>query len=134
MNYLADTHILVWAMMDSPNLSVQCREILSDSGNQIFFSFVNAWEISIKHNAHPEQMPYTSDEFIRVCGNAGYLELPTRLEHIRSLETLKRSDGAPLHKDPFDRLLLAQAKMESMRFLTHDSLISYYGEPCTILV
>ena len=64
----------------------------------------------------------------------GYLVLPILNKHVSALETLKRSENAPRHNDPFDRIMVAQAKAEGFMFLTHDSLIPYYDEPFIISV
>jgi len=68
------------------------------------------------------------------CEENGYLVLPVFNRHVSALETLKRPENAPSHKDLFDRIMVAQAKAENLMFLTHDSLISYYDEPFIILV
>ena len=62
------------------------------------------------------------------CEENGYIVLPILNKHVSALETLKRHNDAPKHNDPFDRILIAQAKAESLMFLTHDSLIPYYDE------
>lgn len=68
------------------------------------------------------------------CEENGYLVLPVYNRHVSALETLRRSENAPSHKDPFDRIMVAQAKAENLMFLTHDSLIPYYNEPFIISV
>lgn len=86
------------------------------------------WEITIKHMNHPETFLYSGKHLAEGCEANGFISLPIFNKHTAELETLVRSKDAPPHKDPFDRMLLAQAKSERMKFMTHDSLISYYNE------
>lgn len=135
MNYLADTHILIWAITDSPKLSKNAREILLSENNNIYYSFANVWEIAIKHSLHKSNITFSSQRFEEMCKLAGYSFLETKCNHAFMVETLKHADNAPReHRDPFDRLLLAQAKAENMFFLTHDELIPFYNESCIVSV
>ncbi|MCM1284273.1 MAG: hypothetical protein NC180_02210 [Muribaculaceae bacterium] len=68
------------------------------------------------------------------CEANGFISLPVYNRHSAELETLVRQQGSPAHKDPFDRMLLAQAKSEGMEFMTHDSMLPYYNEPFIISV
>ena len=68
------------------------------------------------------------------CEENGYFVLPILNKHVSALETLKRLENAPRHNDPFDKIMIAQAKTEGLMFLTHDSLIPYYNEPFIIPV
>lgn len=92
------------------------------------------WEIAIKHAIHPDQMPITGSQFLDYYFQAGFQRLAVYEKHILEVEKLKRDENAPLHKDPFDRMLIAQAKAEEMIFLTHDSLLAGYKESCVTLV
>lgn len=135
MNYLADTHILIWAITDSPKLSKKAREILLSENNNIYYSFSNVWEIAIKHSLHKSNITFSSQRFEEMCKLAGFSFLETKCNHAFMVETLKHADNAPReHRDPFDRLLLAQAKAENMFFLTHDELIPFYNESCIVSV
>ena len=135
MNYLADTHILIWAITDSPKLSQNAREILLSENNNIYYSFSNVWEIAIKHSLHKSNITFSSQRFEEMCKLAGYSFLETKCNHAFMVETLKHADNAPReHRDPFDRLLLAQAKAENMFFLTHDELTPFYNESCIVSV
>lgn len=135
MNYLADTHILIWAIKDDPKLSVKAREILLNKDNMIYYSFANVWEVAIKHTILKSNMTFSARRFEELCKLAGYLPLEIDFRHAYMLETLRYADNAPKkHRDPFDRLLLAQAKVENMFFITHDELIPYYNEPCVVSV
>ena len=135
MNYLADTHILIWAIKDDPKLSAKAREILLNKDNNIYYSFANVWEVAIKHALHKLSMTFSAQKFEELCRLAGYLPLETNFKHAYMVETLKYADNAPRdHRDPFDRLLLAQAKLEKMFFLTHDELIPFYNESYIVSV
>lgn len=136
MNYLADTHILIWTLTGSTNLPSNAKSIILDGNNSIFFSFANVWEISIKHAIHKEDVPFSSEIFEKYCLEAGFIPLATRFEHAHMVSTLNYDIiTAPRdHRDPFDRLLLAQAKAENYMFLTHDLLIPFYHEKCIVKV
>ena len=100
----------------------------------MYYSAVYVWEVSIKHAAHPEDLAFSGKELAGFCQDAGFLPLEMRDKHIFALETITRAENAPRHNDPFDRMLIAQAKAENMSFLTHDALIPYYEEKCIIPV
>lgn len=134
MDLLLDTHILLWALTDDPKLPQEAKEMIQDEKNEIFYSTASVWEVSIKHSIHPENMPISGKELSEYCAKAGFQMLVVRDDHVYELETLKRSENAPKHNDPFDRIMVAQAKAEEMAFVTHDSLIPYYEEKCVISV
>lgn len=134
MNVLMDTHILLWALGEDPKLSEKAREIILDPGNALYYSVVSVWEIAIKHSLHPDNVALSGQEMSTYCRQAGYLPLDLRDKHIFALEEIRRAEDAPRHNDPFDRILLSQAKTENMSFLTHDKLFSGYGESCVLLV
>ncbi len=134
MNLLLDTHILIWALNEDKRLPKKAREMILDQENAIYYSSVSIWEISIKHAIHPEHVAFTGKELSQFCEEAGFLPMEMRDKHVFALETIKRAEGAPPHHDPFDRMLVAQAKAENMSFITHDSLIPYYEEKCIIHV
>lgn len=134
MNLLLDTHILIWALNDDPRLSEKARNLILDENNAIYYSSVSIWEISIKHANHPDNVEFTGKELAQFCLDAGFLPVEMRDKHVFALETITRMEGAPPHHDPFDRMLIAQAKSESMSFITHNSLLPYYDEKCIIPV
>ena len=129
-----DSHILLWALAGHEKLPQKAVEMIQNPDNLIFYSVASLWELSLKHAVHPENVEFSCLELCSYCDEAEYLPLDVRREHILVSETLRRKDGARRHKDPFDRILLAQAKAEGMVFLTHDSLLADYGEPCVIVV
>lgn len=134
MKILLDTHIAIWAVLDSEKLSDEARAMLLDEDNEIYYSAASVWEITIKHLTHPETFLYSGKQLESGCEANGFVSLPIYNRHSAELETLARQQGAPVHKDPFDRMLLAQAKSEGMKFMTHDSMILYYNEPFIISV
>lgn len=128
MRILLDTHIILWAVTDSPKLPDAARNMIQDAGNQIYFSSASIWETAIKHSMAPEQLPVSSRKLLQYARESGYVELPITAEHAVAAELLP-----PVHKDPFDRILAAQAASEPMRLLTHDRILGQYG-PDVVLV
>ena len=134
MKVLIDTHIAIWAISDDPKLPEAARDILLDESNEIYYSTASIWEVVIKHMAHPEKVIIDGDTLAQSCENTGFNVLPILNKHVFALKDLKYPDNAPRHNDPFDRIMIAQAKIEGMKFLTHDALIPYYNESFIISV
>lgn len=134
MNLLLDTHLLIWALNEDTRLSEKAKEMILNENNVIYYSSVSIWEVSIRHTNHPENVEFTGEELAKYCREAGFLSIGLKDKHVFALETLTRAKDAPPHRDPFDRILIAQAKVENMVFLTHDALIPYYEEKCIISV
>lgn len=134
MKILADTHIIIWVLQDSNRLPFRARDLLSDRENEVYFSAVSVWEIAMKHAAHPNELPYTGGTYYKLCLQSGFRLMEASISHILAYESLHRDEKTPSHKDPFDKLLIAQAKTENMIFVTHDSLLLGYQEPCIMLV
>ena len=131
---LFDTHILLWTLTGDAKLPPIVRELKENPDVSIFYSSVSIWEVAIKYLKNPEKIDNISPEMlIDFCDGSGFRELRLRASHVLMLKTLTRPDDAPQHNDPFDRILLAQAKSESMTFLTHDTLLTPYNEPCIIV-
>lgn len=135
MNLLLDTHIALWAISDNPKLSDKAKELIMDPDNTIYFSAVSTWEVMMKHDAPNSSLSLSASDFISYCEEAGYFQLNMTNKHAVAASdldiTLAEEHG---YKDPFDRLLLAQAKAENYSFLTHDSEFDYYNERCVIRV
>ncbi|WP_149554874.1 type II toxin-antitoxin system VapC family toxin [Treponema pectinovorum] len=131
MKILLDTHIILWTLTDSEKLSKKARQIILNPNNHIFYSVVSMWEISIKHSKNPEKLNISGSMFMHYCEQSGFCKLPLDDRHITTLETLEQN---PNHNDPFDRILLSQAKADSMLFLTHDHKFSFYDEPYVAIV
>ena len=134
MKHLIDTHIRLWALLDDDRLPKKAGELLTHTGNDVYYSIISLWEIELKHLLHPTQMPINAQAIDVYAQEAGFQGLPLHDRHIFALSSLYRPDTAKPHKDPFDRLLICQAKCENMVFLTHDTLLADYNEPCVCLV
>ncbi len=134
MKVLVDTHIVLWYLNGDEKLSEQAKQIIDDPNNDIFVSSVSIWEIEIKHIIRPNEMMCSGADVASKCKQAEFIELPLRSGHVKLLHTLNRKAEAPVHKDPFDKILISQAKAEGMTFLTHDSLLADYEEPCVLTV
>lgn len=134
MRLLLDTHIALWAISKSEKLSEDARFLLENEENAVYFSMASVWEVAIKRKAHPDKMPMSEEVFAYLCEETGFELLDIRLHHVYAVKGLTRLGGAPKHNDPFDRLLLAQAKTEGLRFVTHDGLMAGYNEACVLEV
>lgn len=134
MKVLIDTHIALWALMDDSKMPKEAEKILMDKNNEIYYSTASVWEVAIKHSIRPNDMIVDGRLFEKGCEDNGYKVLPIFNRHTFALDFLKRPDDAPKHNDPFDRILLAQAKSEGMKFMTHDTLLPYYNESFIINV
>lgn len=125
MRLLLDTHCWLWYLLNPERLNPKAQEILRDSDNEIFFSAASAWEIVIKFALGKLKLPQPPSEYIPDrLGTLGYQELPIRQEHVLRIETLPAH-----HKDPFDRVLVAQTQVESLQFLTADKVLMAYDVP-----
>lgn len=118
MRYFLDTNIFLWWLNDDKNLKKEVREIIENPLNQIFLSVVCAWEISIKHRSGKLPLRTTLEKCFK---DLSFELLNIKLDHILRLNKL------PLyHKDPFDRILIAQAKTENLTIITTDKKILKY--------
>ena len=135
MNLLLDTHILIWVHTEDRRLSDKAKELLTNKANIIYYSPISIWESEIKLAIRPNDFLFSGKQLNMLCRAADMILLPLQPEHIFALSTLHYSETAPKpHKDPFDRMLICQAKTEGMKFITHDSLIPYYDEECVISI
>jgi len=123
MKLLLDTHVALWALTDHRNLSAAARTLITDPDNDIFFSAATIWEISIKHALARKEMPVSGKEAQALLLDAGYRELPISSSHAAATEALPGH-----HADPFDRILIAQSRVEPMHLVTHDRQLIAYGE------
>ena len=129
---LLDTHVLLFAFAEPHRLNDLARSLIADPDNDAFYSSASAWEVAIKRAKRPEDMPVTADRFLELCADAGYRELPIASKHVRELERIDVNPGNPVHSDPFDRILLCQARAENMLFITRDAKLLAYGDSCIV--
>lgn len=134
MRFLLDTHILFWSMSAEDKLPENVLNIINDMENKIFFSSASVWEVVIKHGKNPINMPVDGQEFMKGCLKAGFIPLPIENHHVLAVGKLTRKNGEPPHNDPFDRILITQAKTENMILITHDNLLGGYDEPCVMKI
>ncbi|MGN6197357.1 type II toxin-antitoxin system VapC family toxin [Humibacter sp.] len=128
MKYLLDTHLLIWASADDSRLSPRARELLEEPDNSLLFSAASIWEISIKNGLGRPSFQFPSAVFRRGLIEAGYLELDITSAHAVAVGQLPR-----IHSDPFDRMLVAQARTEGYPLLTSDKRVAEYGSPAVLV-
>jgi PIN domain nuclease of toxin-antitoxin system len=120
MRLLLDSHTLIWVLTDDAKLSPKARKLLQ-TAKEVYVSTASFWEMAIKQNLG--KLNLELEEIIEATQQSGIQELPVSAEHTLALIGLET-----LHKDPFDRLIVAVAKAEPMRLLTADSAVAAYTE------
>lgn len=122
MHLLLDTHVFLWWVYDDPKLGKSARDLILDADNTKFVSAVSAWELSIKTGLGKIRLDQPVSTFFTTYTSENYFEvLPISLTHIYKTEHLP-----PHHKDPFDRLLIAQAKAERLQMISADTAFDAY--------
>ncbi|HEY5299238.1 MAG TPA: type II toxin-antitoxin system VapC family toxin [Acetobacteraceae bacterium] len=124
MKLLLDTHLLLWAAEGSDRLSGDVRAVLDDPANELLFSAASLWEVAIKRGLGRADFRVDPRALRRGLLDNGYAELAITGEHAVGIDTLP-----PIHKDPFDRLLVAQAITEGVALLTADPVMARYEGP-----
>ena len=118
MRILLDTHFLLWWLMDDAALGDRGRDLISTPENLIFFSAASIWEMRIKQGIGKLELP---EDFVDVLADQAFEPLAVTVEHAHAVH------GLPLlHRDPFDRVLIAQARLERLTLLTRDHIIAQY--------
>lgn len=123
--FLLDTHVLLWWLFDDPKLSKRAREAIKAPESRIFVSSVSGWEISIKY--HLGKLPHVADlvkELPLYVRRERFEILPISLEHAIAAGAM---DGK--HKDPFDRMLIAQARSDELVLISNDKIFKKYKVP-----
>jgi PIN domain nuclease of toxin-antitoxin system len=128
MRILLDTHLLLWALGAPARLPAAAREAILDAANEVLFSAASIWEIAIKAGLGRADFRANPVEIARAAVASGIDELPVRAQHAALTAQLPRH-----HRDPFDRLLLAQAMTEPARLLTVDAALETYSELVVVL-
>jgi len=124
MKFLLDTHLVLWAAGEPERLSKEAQELISAKENELLFSAASLWEITIKSGLGREDFKVDARLLRRGLLDNGYSELPIFSTHAVTV------DGLPaIHKDPFDRILVAQATFEGITLLTSDSQVMQYPGP-----
>ena len=118
MNLLLDTHVLLWWLDDNPTLSRDARDAISDSNNLVFISAAVIWEIRIKQALGKLKIPKS---FRKVLEDQSFEMLDITTEHAHAI-----GDLPPHHRDPFDRMLIVQARIEKFVIITRDNIFKKY--------
>jgi PIN domain nuclease of toxin-antitoxin system len=124
MKLLLDTHLLLWAAGEPDRLPAEARRLLDDPLNELIFSAASLWEISINSGLGRGDFQVNARLLRRGLLDNGYRELAITSEHAVAIDSLP-----PIHKDPFDRLLIAQSMIEGITLLTVDPLVAQYPAP-----
>jgi len=124
MKLLLDTHLLLWAAGDLDRLSVRARSLMEDQNNVLVFSAASLWEVTIKAGLGRADFQVDPHLLRRGLIENGYEELPITSQHALAVGQLP-----DVHRDPFDRILVAQAMVEGLLLLTHDPLVQAYPGP-----
>ena len=128
MRLLLDTHVLLWALVEPLRLDRGTRALIENTDNQIAFSAASIWEIAIKAGLRRADFPARPDEIAEAARSTGFIELPIRAQAAALVTDLPMH-----HRDPFDRLLVAQAMTEPMRLYTADPQLLPYSELVTLI-
>lgn len=122
MRLLLDTHAFIWWDSEPQRLSPQALALCKDPGNQLMLSVVSLWEIQIKSQIDKVRLRHPLSEIVQAQQEAnGMTILPLTALHVYGLDNLQ-----PFHKDPFDRMLVAQAKVEKLRLVSSDEMLKKY--------
>jgi PIN domain nuclease of toxin-antitoxin system len=124
VNHLLDTHILLWILADPDKVPGAMRRIVEDTGNRVWFSAASIWEIAIKHSLAKADFTVEPATIWKAAQETGLEELVVTAEHSVGVDALPW-----LHRDPFDRLLVAQARAAGMKLLSVDPKVNAYFLP-----
>ncbi len=128
MKLLLDTHVLLWIADDSPHLGQDIKELIDARNAVPIFSVVSLWEVAIKAQLDRQDFAVHPHRFRRTLLDSGYIELDITAEH-----ALATTDLPAFHRDPFDRLLLAQARHEGAILVTADRTLARYPVPVRLV-
>ena len=124
MNFLLDTHVLLWAAGEPDRLPAEARSLIEDPASELVYSAASLWEVAIKKGLGREDFRVDPRVLRRGLLEHDYTELVVTGAHAVAVDTLP-----PIHKDPFDRLLVAQAQIEGITLLTVDEVVGRYPGP-----
>ena len=123
MRLLVDTHLLLWAVASSRRLPRGARALIEDPANEVYYSATSIWEIAIKSALRRKDFRVDVPALLAALARMGFVELPVTGAHAARVVQL-----ANIHRDPFDRLLVAQSVVEPLTLLTNDALLARYGD------
>ncbi len=123
MRLLVDTHLLLWSAAMSRRLPSEARRLLEEQNNDVFYSAASLWEIAIMAGLRKSDFMVNLALLRPALAGMGFVELPVSGAHAEKLATLP-----PVHKDPFDRMLVAQSLTEPLVLLTNDAILAGYGD------
>lgn len=131
MKILLDTHVIIWVLTDDKRLKKAVKKEILNESNIIYFSTASLWEIAIKNCKAPSKCPYNEKIIYEKCIETGLEPLEISRDHIFNVRNLKIKKGRELtNMDPFDRILISQAKTENMQLLSADINFDNYDENC----
>jgi PIN domain nuclease of toxin-antitoxin system len=122
---LLDTHIALWGIADEDRLGAALRRTLEDPANDVFVSVITLWEIAIKFalpKGRPDDMPLSAQDAL-----AEFVEARYQILNVEPAHALAVAELPQLHRDPFDRMLIAQSRAEPLRLFTSDRIVASYG-------
>jgi PIN domain nuclease of toxin-antitoxin system len=131
LNLLLDTHIGLWAVTGHPRLPAEARRLIEDRTNEVWVSVASMWEISIKHaktKDRPGGMPVSGGKALDAFERAGFQILAITAAHVATLDGLP-----PVHQDPFDRMMVAQALATPLRLITVDGVLGRYSDSVIVV-
>ena len=131
MRLLLDTHIALWAIVDDARLPQAAKDLIAKPSHSVFVSAASVWEITIKHalaRGRPNDMPISGPQALQFFQAAGYGLMAISADHVAAVASLP-----DLHRDPFDRMIVAQALHEPLKLLTRDPVVKAYSDSILLL-
>ena len=125
MKLLLDTHTFIWFVEDDKQLPVKAKRLIENPGNEIYLSIASLWEIAIKLQLKKLELSQPLEKVMELAALNGFVFLPILPEHIITLTKLEF-----FHRDPFDRMIIAQSINEKQTIITKDQVFIYYGIDC----
>ncbi|MEZ4775546.1 MAG: type II toxin-antitoxin system VapC family toxin [Bacteroidia bacterium] len=122
MDILLDTHAVIWFITENASLPVASKEIISNPANRCFVSMATYWEMGIKYSLDRLELKNSLERIFEIIEESGFEILPITPEHV-----LLATQLIHYHRDPFDRMIIGQAKSEGLKIMTKDALFSNYG-------
>ena len=122
MRIILDTQTALWFVYSTSKIPSNIAEIITSDNNEIYVSIASIWEVEIKNRKKPNEMPTTGDELLQSLISSNINIISIIPEHIFEIRSLKKDD-ALVHNDPFDQIIMAQAKFENMKLITTDLTI-----------